>query len=84
MSKNTWTVSEAKARFSEVLGQVRTGGPQVITKNGRATAILVSPDEWHKKTQRTGNLAEFFATSPLRNADLSISRLKSTPRRTKL
>ena len=32
MSAGTWTVAEAKAKFSEVVDKARGSGPQIITK----------------------------------------------------
>jgi len=51
-------------------------GPQTITRNGRHVAVIVSVEEWERKTKRKGNLAEFFAASPLRNSGLRIERTK--------
>lgn len=51
-------------------------GPQTITRNGRTAAVLVDADEWQRKTMRAGNLAEFFAASPLRESGLKVRRLK--------
>lgn len=84
MSASNWTVAEAKARLSELLEQARSEGPQTITKHGRTAAIVVSPEEWDRKTKRTGNLAEFFATSPLRDSGMEIERKKERPRKVKL
>ena len=75
-----WTVADAKARFSEVLERAHSRGPQTITKNGRTTAVVVSAEEWERKTKRKGSLAEFFANSPLRGADIDLDRLKDGPR----
>lgn len=72
MSAKAWTVSEAKAKLSEVMERARSDGPQTITRNGRAAVVLVSADEWERKTKRKGNLAEFFANSPLRGSGLKI------------
>jgi hypothetical protein len=33
MNSRTWTVAEAKAKFSEVVENARVNGPQTITKN---------------------------------------------------
>ena len=74
MKSGTWTIVEAKAKFSELVDQARAGGPQTVTKNGRSAVIVVSVEEWERKTRRTGNLAEFLANSPLRDADLDLSR----------
>ena len=75
MSTQTWTVAEAKAKFSELLDKVNSEGPQKITKHGRTTAVVVTAEEWERKAQRKGNLAEFLASSPLRGTGLKIRRL---------
>ena len=80
MGVETWTVVEAKAKFSEVVDKARVNGPQTITKNGRVAVVVVSAEEWERKTRRLGNLAEFFAESPLRNSALDVARTKDGPR----
>lgn len=79
-----WTVAEAKARFSEVINKAHSGGPQTITKNGHATAIVVSVEDWKTKTSRHGNLADFFAKSPLPGSNLKITRSKGRLREVNL
>ncbi|HEY1948477.1 MAG TPA: type II toxin-antitoxin system Phd/YefM family antitoxin [Bryobacteraceae bacterium] len=75
-----WTVAEAKAKLSEVIARAESQGPQTITRNGRTAVVMVSYEEWERKTKRVGNLAEFFAASPLREAELSLERLPEKPR----
>jgi prevent-host-death family protein len=75
-----WPVATVKARLSEVIDRVLTQGPQSITRNGRPVAVIVSIEEWERKTKRKGNLAEFFAASPLRNSGVRIERAKDGPR----
>ena len=36
-------------------------GPQTITRKGRTAAVVVGAEVWQRKTNRVGNLAEFFA-----------------------
>lgn len=43
---NAWSVQDAKARFSELLDACVGGGPQVITRRGAETAVLVPIAEW--------------------------------------
>jgi prevent-host-death family protein len=74
MSTHAWTVAEAKAKFSEVIDKAKTVGPQTINRNGRKAAVVVAAEEWERKTKRRGNLAEFFAASPLRGSGLKIRR----------
>jgi hypothetical protein len=38
--------------------------------------VIVSTEEWDRKTTRVGNLAEFFGSSPLRGSGLRIKRSK--------
>jgi len=81
MSTDAWTVAEAKARFSEVIDKAKTDGPQTITRNGRRAVVIVAADEWERKTKRNGNLADFFAASPLRGSALRVKRLGGRPRK---
>jgi prevent-host-death family protein len=76
MSIHTWTVAEAKAKFSEVIEKAESEGPQRITRHGRTAAILVAANEWKRKANRKGNLAEFFAASPLRGAGVKPRRIE--------
>ena len=75
-----WAVADAKARLSEVIERAIASGPQTITRNGRPTAVVVSMAEWTRKSRRAGNLAEFFAASPLRASGLKTKRAKDRPR----
>ena len=84
MSHQTWTVAEAKAKFSEIIKRATSDGPQTITRNGRTTAVVVGAEEWQRKTKRVGNLAEFFTESPLRESGLKLRRIKDRPRKINL
>jgi antitoxin Phd len=43
-----WQVYDAKARFSEFLEATLKDGPQVLTRRGVETAVLVPIDEWKR------------------------------------
>lgn len=47
-----WQLQEAKARFSELIDDTLEKGPQVVTRRGIDTAVVVSIDEWHKLRER--------------------------------
>jgi prevent-host-death family protein len=76
MEADLWTVAEAKAKLSEVIEHAQTHGPQTITRNGRRAVVVVDAEEWERKTKRSGNLAEFFAASPLRGSGMKVRRSK--------
>ena len=80
MPKNQWTLAEAKGKFSQVINRAISSGPQSITRNGHLAAVIVSAEEWERKTRRAGNLAEFFAASPLRDSALQLDRAQDAPR----
>ena len=50
----TWQVQDAKARFSELLDATIKKGPQIVTRRGVETAVLVPIEEWNRlqKTAR--------------------------------
>jgi prevent-host-death family protein len=81
MRASTWTVADAKAKLSEVIELAQSQGPQTITRNGRTAVVIVDAEEWERKTKRVGNLAEFFAASPLRASRLNAKRLKDRARK---
>lgn len=72
-------MATAKARLSEVVDRAQVG-PQTITRNGKPTAVIVSAEEWARKTERKGTLAEFLLASPLRGTDLELDRERDLPR----
>jgi prevent-host-death family protein len=84
MNTHEWTVAEAKAKFSEVIDRAQSDGPQAITRNGTRAAVIVAASEWERKTKRIGNLAEFFAVSPLRNSGIKSKRLRDRARKINL
>jgi prevent-host-death family protein len=83
MSAQTWTVAQAKAKFSEVIDRAMSEGPQTITRKGRTTVVIVDAEEWNRKTKRVGTLADFFAASPLREGGLKLPR-RTRPRKVDL
>jgi antitoxin Phd len=45
---HTWSVQDAKARFSEFLDTCLSEGPQMVTKRGAETAVLIPVEEWRR------------------------------------
>jgi len=81
MVSQSWTVAQAKAKFSEVLHRAMAEGPQTITRHGRTAAVVVDAEEWNRKTKRVGTLADFFASSPLPRSGLKLRRPKGRLRK---
>ncbi len=84
VNTHIWTVAEAKAKFSELINRAKSEGPQKITRHGRTTVVIVAAEDWERKAERKGNLAEFLAASPLRSAGLKLRKLPVRLRRIEL
>jgi len=76
-----WQIQDAKNKLSEVITLATQQGPQVITKYGEKTAVVISYLEYEKLRKSQGKLSEFFSTSPLAGLDLDLTRDKSMPRK---
>jgi antitoxin Phd len=44
-----WQLQDAKARFSRLIDDTLEKGPQVVTRRGIDTAVVVSMEEWRKR-----------------------------------
>ncbi len=47
----SWSVQDAKARFSELLETCLKEGPQIVSKRGVDRAVLVPVEEWTRLRQ---------------------------------
>ena len=52
MSK-TWPVQDAKSRFSELLDTTLAEGPQIVTKRGVETVVLLPIEQWRRLERMT-------------------------------
>ena len=72
-----WQVQDAKARFSEFLEASVTDGPQVVTKRGVETAVLVPIEQWRKLEKMTRpDLKELLLAPEARTDALTPDRQK--------
>ena len=47
----TWQLQDAKARFTKFLNTALRKGPQIVTRRGVETAVLVPIHEWNRLRQ---------------------------------
>lgn len=78
------SIFEGKNKFSELIASAARGEPQVITKNGTATAVVISYSEYKRLTAKQGTLSEFMLNNPARKygIDLDLTRDKDPGRPT--
>jgi antitoxin Phd len=72
-----WQIQEAKNKFSEVVNEAIKHGPQIITKRGVETVIVLSYAQYRKVMLNQKKLSDFFRESPLAKVDLYLKRDKS-------
>ncbi len=69
----TWPVQDAKARFSELLEECVSSGPQLVSKRGTVTAVLVPIAEWERLTaKKPETLKELLLSDEYYRGDLNI------------
>ncbi len=76
----SWQLQEAKSRLNEVVDKALHQGPQVITRRGVETAVLVSFEEYRRLRKPKSGLVEFFQASPLVGTDLDLERPRESGR----
>lgn len=70
----TWQLQEAKNKFSEVVEEALAHGPQVITRRGVETVIVLSYTDYRKLMLTQQKLSTFFRESPLAGEYLDLQR----------
>jgi prevent-host-death family protein len=78
---NIWQVHDAKARFSELLNACLTEGPQIVTRRGTETAVLVPFDEWRRLSDAKKPSLKSLLLADYARADLLIPHRRAVKRR---
>ena len=81
----SWQVQDAKARFSEFLSASLTEGPQIVTRRGVQTAVLIPIDEWRRLKKAAGPRVKDLLLAPearteALTAPRTVERLRPTPK----
>lgn len=81
MANPTWSVQDAKNRFSEVV-EAAQRKPQTVTKHGRPAVVVLAADEYARLSTLRHLKAPSFAQMLLAmpRGDVTFDRLKTKPR----
>ena len=77
---NVWQLQEAKNKFSNLVDKAHHDGPQVVTKHGKESVVIIAIEDYQKLNKPKSDLVSFFKKSPLSSINLDISRDKSSSR----
>lgn len=78
--KTVWKLQDAKSRFSKVVQDALTIGPQYITRRGLEAVVVVSHREYEKLISKELGFRDFLLSCPKMDQDFKIERQKDYPR----
>ena len=78
-----WQLQEAKQRFSKVVRDALTTGPQVVTRHGRDAVVIVALDEFRRLRGEGKDFKAFLRQAPDLK-ELAIKRDSRPGRRVRL
>ncbi|MFZ3339687.1 MAG: type II toxin-antitoxin system Phd/YefM family antitoxin [Terriglobales bacterium] len=71
----SWQLQDAKARFSELLDATVKKGPQIVTRRGVETAVVVRIEEWNRlQAAARPNLKDWLLSPEPRFDDLFVPK----------
>ncbi len=80
----SWSLQDAKNRFSELARRAEAEGPQFVTRHGREAVVVMSAEEYRRLVAPKEDLASFLSSSPLAGLELDLERDDSPARELEL
>lgn len=80
LERKHWPLQDAKNKFSSLVERAQHDGPQIVTKHGKETVVVLSVDEYKRLIRPKTDLVQFFQSSPLAGEDIELTRSKELPR----
>jgi antitoxin Phd len=80
MIKTNWKLQDAKNKFSQLVNEALTQGPQYVMRRGVATAVLLSVHDYEKLISHKQSFTEFLLSCPKLDADDPFQRQQEYPR----
>jgi prevent-host-death family protein len=66
----SWSISEARARISEVVDAALADGPQRIERRDSAPVVVVSEEIWRRLAAEYPSFADLVLSAPVGETDL--------------
>lgn len=85
--RRAWQLQAAKNRFSEFVERALSEGPQIVTRRGKETAVLVSIDMYRELTGEKvprRSFVELLLAAPKIRGGLAASRSQDTGRKVEI
>lgn len=70
----SWSLQDAKAKFSEFVRLVKAKGPHMVTVRGKPEVVVLTIKDYEALQQQKPSLLMLMKSSPLANMDLDVER----------
>lgn len=78
--KTIWKLQDAKSRFSKLVQDALTRGPQFVSRRGEEAVVVLSVEEYEKLKSHKPGFKDFLLNCPKMDRDFKIERQKDFPR----
>lgn len=80
MLKTNWTLQDAKNKFSQLVNEALTQGPQYVMRRGVDTVVVLSVRDYEELTAHKQSFADFLLSCPKLDTDDPFQRRQEYPR----
>ncbi|OQY01329.1 MAG: prevent-host-death protein [Desulfobacteraceae bacterium 4572_130] len=77
--KPSWTLQDAKNKFSQVVNNAMSNGPQYVTKRGVHTVVVLSVKEYEHLISHKPSFTDFLLQCPKLHSKDPFERQKEYP-----
>lgn len=77
---NVWQLQDAKNKFSHLVDKAHHDGPQIVTRHGKESVVILAIEDYQKLSKPKSDLVTFFKNSPLFGTGIDLTRDKSPSR----
>jgi len=80
MLKTNWTLQDAKNKFSQLVNEALTQGPQYVMRRGVDAVVVLSVRDYEKLTSQKQSFTDFLLNCPKLDDDDMFQRRQEYPR----
>lgn len=71
---DSWSLQDAKARFSEFVRLVKARGPHMVTLRGKPEIVVMTVKDYEALQSQRPSLMQLMKSSPLSGMDMDVER----------
>jgi prevent-host-death family protein len=81
---DTWQLQDAKNRFSELVENARSRGPQLVTRRGKPAVVVLSAEQYQEAFSENGSILDTLLAAPRMGDALELERDRTPAREVEL